>query len=339
MRSRPAAAAVCALALAACFPGSVPAGDRAPLPYHKGSTTLVVIPDTEVYTAKRPATFQTMMQWVADQRDERNIACVLHVGDVTNNNTEREWQNARAAFDTIEGKLPYVLAAGNHDYDHTPGRLTHMNEYFRVKDLKQRPSFGAVYEDGKLENHYQFVKIHDRTWLILSLETGPRQAVIDWANRVLAGHRDRPAIILTHAYLYYNNARYDHLQGSQRASPYNFYGEGSDGEMLWNRLVRRHPQVMLVICGHLSSAYVGYRVDRGDHGNAVHQMLVDYEKMRGGQGFLRLLEFLPDRKTVQVRTYSPVTGGTNPRDPTLEEFTFELRGATRDEPKPGDPPR
>ena len=48
---------------------------------------------------------------------------------------------------------------------------------------------------------------------------------------------------------------------------------------------------------------------------------------------LRFLEFLPDRKTVQVRTYSPVTGGKNPRDPALEELRFELRAATRTEPR------
>ncbi len=66
-------------------------------------------------------------------------------------------------------------------------------------------------------------------------------------------------------------------------------------------------------------------------------MLVDYEKMRGGSGFLRVLEFLADGKTVQVRTYSPVTKeirspitrGDNPlRAPKLEEFTFRLQTAT-----------
>ena len=59
-------------------------------------------------------------------------------------------------------------------------------------------------------------------------------------------------------------------------------------------------------------------------------MLVDYEKLKGGGGFLRLLEFLPDGKTIQVRTYSPVshavrspvTKGEKPlQDPKLEEFT------------------
>ena len=136
---------------------------------------------------------------------------------------------------------------------------------------KKSGTFGGVHEKGKLENHYQFLEIHGRKWLVLSLEMGPRKAVIKWANQVLAEHKDHPAIILTHGYLYYDNQRYNHRLGRQRATPHNFYGEGADGEQLWNAMVRTHPNVMLVVCGHLSSGYVGYRVD--DCAAALAQMV------------------------------------------------------------------
>ena len=302
-----------------------PTGD---LPFVKGSQTLVVLPDTEGYPRKRPATFRAMLQWVADQRESRSVVGLLHVGDVTNDNDPAEWRVARNCFDLIEGKIPYVLAAGNHDYDNAPNRVTRMNEVFDVAALKKKPEFGDVMEPGKLENHYQLITIHGRKWLMLSLEMGPRPPVIRWADGVLTQHKDRPAIVLTHAYLYYDNARYDHRKGGQRGTPHNFQGQGADGEMLWDQLLRRHANVMLVICGHLASGYVGYRADKGDHGNVVHQMMCNYEKMSGGgMGFLRLLEFQPDCKTVQVRTYSPVTGGVNPINKSLEEFQFTLTPA------------
>ncbi len=312
------------------------AAGSTPLPFVTGSTTLVVLPDTEVYANKRPAYFKAQVQWIKDNRLARTIAYILHVGDVTNNNTEREWRVAQECFAMLEGTVPYILAAGNHDYDNTPGRLSRMNDFFDVAEAKTWNTFGGVYETGHMENQYHLTTIHGREWIILSLECGPRNAVIDWANGVLAQHRDRLAIVLTHAYLYYGNQRYNHTLGSQRASPHGFYGQGADGEELWNKLIRKHRTVMMVICGHLASGYVGYRADEGDYGNIVHQMMCDYEKMRGGgMGYLRLLEFLPDRKTVQVRTYSPVTKGTNPRDASLEEFTFKLQLHTRDKPKPG----
>ena len=37
----------------------------------------------------------------------------------------------------------------------------------------------------------------------------------------------------------------------------------------------------------------------------VHQMM--YNRQQEDDGQVRLLEFLPDGKTVQVKTYSPVT--------------------------------
>jgi hypothetical protein len=52
----------------------------------------------------------------------------------------------------------------------------------------------------------------------------------------------------------------------------------------------------------------------------------------GGMAYMRLLEFLPDGKTVQVRTYSPALNNT--RRSELEDFQFELKPADRDTPKP-----
>lgn len=90
---------------------------------------------------------------------------------------------------------------------------------------------------------------------------------------------------------------------------------------------------MMVLSGHVSTGGLGYLASEGTHGNTVHQMMVDYEKMRGGgQAYLRLLEFLPDGKTVQVRTYSPALHQS--RQSALEEFTFTLQGAPASRPHP-----
>ena len=52
-------------------------------------------------------------------------------------------------------------------------------------------------------------------------------------------------------------------------------------------------------------------------------MLVDYQSRElGGEGFLRILEFHPDGKTVQVKSYSPLYDAYM-RD-SGSQFTFEL---------------
>ena len=72
---------------------------------------------------------------------------------------------------------------------------------------------------------------------------------------------------------------------------------------------------------------MAYLASEGRHGNVVHQILNDYEAMRGnGQGFLRLLEFLPDGRSVRVKAYSPVLDKylTDPQN----QFSFTLKPAT-----------
>ncbi len=315
------------------IPAGVAHGDE--LPRTPGATTVVVLPDTERYSDDYPQHFEAQGAWIAAERDRRNIACVVHLGDITQHNAPAEWQVARRAFDKLGGRVPLVLAAGNHDYDgNAPKRDTsRLSEYFPVAEMRGQPSFGGVFEEGRLENSFHVLRIGRRDWIILSLEMGPRDSVVDWANRVLSKHPDRLAMIVTHAYLFRGNVRYDHRLGRQRASP---HGWGNDGEELWQKLVRRHRNVMIVLSGHVSTGGLGYLASEGDYGNTVHQMMVDYEKLRGGgMGFLRLLEFLPDGKTVQVRTWSPVLRES--RSSELEEFRLELRGPTRDRPMPGSP--
>ncbi len=317
------------------------------LPYHEGSATIVVLPDTQYYSQKYPHYFQAQTKWIAERYKKRNIVYVLHQGDIVQHDAPQEWEVATRCLDMLNGKVPYALALGNHDYhDGQPRGLreTRLNEYFPLAKQKKHTGIAGVFEKGRAENCYHLTMIGEQRWIILALEYGPRDKVLTWANEVLEQYPQRKAILVTHGYLFYNNQRFDYRKGKQRANPHGYAGEGSDGEEMWQKLVRKNKNMMIVICGHLASAYVGYRADEGDYGNTVHQMLVDYQKMRGGgQGYMRLLEFLPDGKTVQVRTFSPATGrvrspitrGDPPmRDPKLEEFSFVLQGPTRNEPKP-----
>jgi len=306
-----------------------------PLPWVEGSTTVAVMPDTERYSDDYPHYFEAQTKWIAENHQNRNIACVLHLGDITQHNAPAEWEVARRCFNLLDGRVSYILATGNHDYDdNAPKRdTTRLTEYFPLEAIQKRPTFGGVHENGKLDNSFHLLRIGGRDWIVLALECGPRDEVVDWANKVLDQHADRLAIVVTHAYLFRDNTRYDHTAGkSQRASP---HGWGNDGEQLWQKLVRRHPNTMIVLSGHVSTGGLGYLASEADYGNTVHQMMVDYEKMRGGgMAYMRLLEFLPDGKTVQVRTYSPALKSTKQSE--LEEFTFELKLADRETPKPRD---
>lgn len=292
-----------------------------PLPWVEGSATLVVLPDTEVYSQKRPELFEAQTRWIAAHVKDRNIAYVLHVGDIVHDDVEAQWNVARRCLGQLDGIVPYALVPGNHDYAGGP-RETTMGRYFRADDFARWPTYGGVMVTGRMENTCHLFKMAGHDWIVVALEFGPRDEAVAWANRVFDEHPNHLGILLTHAYLFRDNKRYDHTAGvKERASP---HGAGNDGEELWQKLVSRHRNMRFVFSGHVATGGVGYLASVGEHGNTVHQLMADYEKMRGGgSGYLRLVEFLPDGRTIRVRTYSPfldrhLVDGANQFDIPLE---------------------
>ena len=45
-------------------------------------------------------------------------------------------------------------------------------------------------------------------------------------------------------------------------------------------MVRRHPNVFLVLCGNDDGE--GYLLSRGDHGQAIHQLMSNYQQWPNG---------------------------------------------------------
>lgn len=309
-----------------------------PLSFVKGSWTLVLLPDTQIYAEKYPKTFLSQAQWIADHAADRNIRFVMSEGDVTNRNTPDQWTTARAAYSLLDGKVPYGLVLGNHDYTHKPlaERATLANEYFPPELIRKSPAYGGVYERGKLDNTYYLFSAGGRDWVALSLEFAPRDGVLRWANKVLDVYSSRSAMICTHGYLDIDGRRFDY-QGPKKRKMAGDVGEGlNDAEMIWQKLASKHANVVFVFCGHMHVPAVRQE-SKGDAGNTVHEILSDYQGIpNGGDGYLRLMEFLPDGKTVQVKTYS-TTRNDYKTDPT-NQFTLDIAPAPVKPPEPVEAP-
>jgi len=78
----------------------------------------------------------------------------------------------------------------------------------------------------------------------------------------------------------------------------------TNGDHIWQDFVVHHAdQIFLVLCGHNHGENM--RTDIVD-GYTVYQLLADYQdRTNGGNGWLRVLKFIPSEDTVTVQTYSP----------------------------------
>jgi len=295
-----------------------------PLP-QEGSFTVVVLPDTQHYSEKFPETYLAQTKWIVEQKQARHIASVLHLGDITNHSTRPEWEAAQKAMRQLDGHVPYFMVPGNHDYSEN-GRATDrtslLSEYFPVAHYQDLPTFGGVYdkEPNRMENSFHRFSAGGRKFLVLGLEFGPRRDVVRWANEVVGKHRDHEVILITHAYMYYDDTRYDwKVYGNQQRWNPHAYGVAKatdddvmDGTELWENLISRHENFILTLNGHVLGDGLGRLASQTPAGRDVHQILVNFQmRPRGGDGWLRLLEFRKDGGIVQSYDYSPVLNKRN----------------------------
>ena len=284
-----------------------------PLPY-----TIVVLPDTQYYSSTYPGFFDAQTAWIVAQHAAGNVAFVLHEGDIVDDDVAGQWMHATQSLHMLDGVVPYVLSAGNHDYCcggwPTDRTMTMINGYFPVTSFSGRPSFLGTFEADRIENNASLLDVPGGggRWLVISVEFGPRNAVLAWANDLAMRYADTPAIVLTHAYMYDDDTRYDHIaRPSQQWNPHSYPigangGDANDGEEMWQKLVLGNSNIRFVLSGHVLNTGVGRLSSTRPDGTVVHQILANYQNYdQGGDAYLRLMRFFPADRTVHVQTYSP----------------------------------
>lgn len=322
------------------------------------SWTLAILPDTQHYAdnPNNSSNFTAQTQWIKNHADSHNIAFVLQEGDLINDNDaspsdpSNQWQRARAAMDILHDanpalSVPYAIAPGNHDFGPSGNGGTRDSEFSDTDKFgpgtpyATQPTVGGFYESGRTENSYHTFNAGGQDWLVLALEFGPRDPVIDWANQVVNDHPSHQVILVTHAYLYLDDTRLDwklHGDGtSQGAKNPHHYGVAAlpggvnDGQEMWDKLVGQHENFRFAFSGHIGSDGTGHLMSMGTNGNLVDQVLANYQFLpSGGQGYMRLLEFKADG-SIQVRTYSPSLD-LHDRDPDQEFLITSLNGVEGD---------
>lgn len=279
---------------------------------------IVLLPDTQTYAEKYPEVLDSQINWVA--RNAKQIAFVMQQGDLTQNNNDKEWIVIQNSFSKLNGKVPYVLAAGNHDMGSADGKFadvrnsTLFNNYFPYSQMSSLPGFSGVAEEGKMDNAYYIFKTGKISWLVITLEFGPRNSILNWASSVIEKYPNHSVIINTHSYMYSDSTR----QGPGDNWRPQAYGVGkdtgdssvNDGEQIWDKLVKDHSNVRFVFSGHVLNTGVGTLVSINSKGFPVYQMLANYQEgvtgsVKGGNGWLRILDMNYKKKTLNVSTYSP----------------------------------
>ena len=250
-------------------------------------------------------------------------------------------------MERLDGQVPYVLCTGNHDYGNmsAENRKTWFNDFFpsdRNPLTRQQLYACAPNDDGitTMETSaYEFQAPYPdgRKFLVITLRFAPTDADLAWAKSIADEPRfaNHFGVVLTHSYIYGTGAR---IQKENYAL--NKKG-GNPGEQIFQKLVYPAKNIRLVVCGHVCKpdnweASVGFSMDKNSSGKPVAQLAFNTQAIgggfsgNGGDGWLRLLEFMPDRKTIKAKTFSPFFANSPStrhlawKTDARNEFTFEL---------------
>lgn len=284
---------------------------------------IVLLPDTQTYAEKYPEILQAQADWIV--KNKKDISLVLHQGDLTQNNNDKEWEVVHKEISKLNHVVPYALSLGNHDMGSAAGKFADtrntqlFNRYFPYSVMSTLPAFGGVREAGKMDNAYYVLKTGKVKWLVLTLDFGPRDEALEWAGKIVEQHPHHLVILNTHAYMYFDSTRMD---GKDFWQP-QAYGIGKDtinetvnnGEQIWQKLVKKYPNIRFVFSGHVLNSGVGTLISINDEGYMVYQMLANYQEgvkgsIKGGNGWLRIIDMDFKKNLLKVSTYSPYINET-----------------------------
>lgn len=323
--------------------------------------SFAAIGDTQTMCENDPEAMESIYNWLVENKESEKIEYVMGLGDITDDSTDVEWENATEFISKLNGVIPYSLTRGNHDdwddfnrnfhngyYETTVDgmmndgdvELTDPNQPGLIETTLEDGSIGYITREedvpeggtvvGDLTNSYRYLSVGGIDYLIMTLDFAPNEEMLAWADSVIEAHPNHRVIITTHAYMYRDGTT---ISSEDLYPPtyYSGYDNAQNGDDMWEKCFSKHKNIVMVLSGHDPWQHIVYRQDRGVNGNLVTQMLIDpqyVDRKIGSTAMVAMLYFSNNSDTVTVRYYSVAKDCYGS---VLSQFTVDLRDRKNDD--------
>lgn len=245
--------------------------------------SFMVVGDTQIVNCYDPESYPLIYDYILDNVESKKVKHVFGLGDITDKDLDEEWARAKDQITRMDGIVSYSLIRGNHD----------MGEFFNASGFtdEQSPFDETFGEDSSYANQYVLNYKGTRNtahefsagnfnYLVIALDFGPTDDVLEWANTVVEAYPNHNVIVTTHGYL---NADGTFLEKGENNHPASNWANGgltrNNGDQIWDKFVKKHANISMVLCGHVVSDDIVTWQQKGINGNTVTQMLINPQGM------------------------------------------------------------
>ncbi len=257
--------------------------------------SFAVVGDPQIMNLNQPEKMAAMYQWIADNKETKNIQYCLTMGDLTDDNTKAEYDRIEASFKKLDAAgLPYAFVRGNHDKE------ANFDNYITYAEHGNKVAESGSF-DGTMKNTWQKLIVGKVKYLFVNVDYQNTFADLVPINELIAQNKDYNVIVSTHVYMGNNGKLLQDMRWEQTDN--NEYA-GAD---LWEQLVSKHDNIVLMLCGHAPSAKIIRRTTPNVNGVEIPQILVDCQDedvKLGGLGMVAMFYFSEDGSKLQVEHYS-----------------------------------
>lgn len=281
----------------------------------------VLIPDTQNTVKFKEDIMDTAVKELIHTSDELNVAGVIHLGDIVENNNDGvQYDSAKSIFYQLpEAGIKFLAQAGNHD-GWSAGISNYYNSFSKNSTLFMKKTASYLTNDSPSGNSsYMLVQAGSYNYLVISLScsgsasgsnnnTTWDSADEAWFKQVLDTYPNCPTIVTTHD-----------LQNCSDTMP-NSIKLSNQGQKLWN-IVKNYDQVFMMVGGHSHGS--GVETLTNANGKPVISVLADYQFMyNGGNGFFKYMEFSENQNKIFLKTYSPYAASLSESEKTFFDVNF-----------------
>lgn len=280
--------------------------------------SFAVVGDTQGIMRYAPEQVPKLYDYIVDNIKTKNIKHVFGLGDITDANSEEEWLLAKTNIDKLNGLVSYSLVRGNHDL--LSQGINGFEQYFGIDSAYAKQCTSYFYDTSNSAHEFSTDRLD---YLVVSLDYAPDDDMLEWANHIIEEHPNHNVIVTTHGYLNSDgtliaDGKVDTNRLPSRDGGYN------SGEYIFQNLISKHENIVLVLCGHSTGQQIAVRQSKGDNGNAIVELEIDptaISDYREETAAVVFLYFSEDGKTMTTQYYCT---SREEYYRTVNEMTFTL---------------